>query len=101
MWADSRAAGVSEEDFWRCTPDELNALLASIAEREAARERAAALRAGLIASEVHNANRGNRTGGRFVYTGPPRQLTDYVKMPVQVVDGPTLRDLIHGWMRRN
>ena len=93
--------GVSEDDFWRCTPIELDALLDKIAERDEARERAAALRAALIAAEVHNANRVDGRGRRIGYRKPV-QPADYLResQEVQYVSGETLRGLVHDWLRK-
>lgn len=97
MWADARAAGISEDDFWRCTPEELNALLEKIGERDEARERAAALRAALIASEIHNAHRCNSSGKRILWRDTV-DIGDYLPQPVKYVDGEELRSIVHDWL---
>lgn len=51
------AAGVPDELYWRSTPVEVGALLDAMDERESRQERAAILRAGLVASAVYNVHR--------------------------------------------
>lgn len=51
------ASGVPDELYWRSTPLEVGALLDQIVDLESRRERAAALRAGLVASAVYNVHR--------------------------------------------
>jgi len=93
-------AGIPDDVFWESTITEIVALLEKIGEREEARERNAALRAGLIASEIYNANRVDSRGRSIAYRGPPRGAGDYVKQPVQNVDGETMRDLVRSWLRQ-
>lgn len=61
-------------------------------ERTEARERAATLRAGLVASAIYNVHR--KKGTR------PFAPEDFVKTPVQYVDGEELRDIVHSWLRK-
>lgn len=74
-------------------------MLEKIRDRDEARERAAALRAALIASEIHNANRINYKGQRIGYKDAV-EAADYLTgpKPVQYVDGEELRSIVHGWI---
>ena len=60
-WARAVAAGIPDDLYWRLTPPEARALLEALGEVEARRERASALRAGLVAAAIYNAQRAKRS----------------------------------------
>lgn len=91
---------MQDHEFWASTPREVGALLHAFADREEERERAATLRAALIAAEIHNAHRADSQGRRMLYKGQPVEPGDYLRQPVQYVDGETLRDIVHSWLRK-
>ena len=77
VWAQSVVAGVPDDLYWASTPAEVAELLDAIAERESRQEREAALRAGLVASEVRNTMRQKDSdrvwqAGDFVKKAPVR-----------------------------
>lgn len=67
MWATAIAAGVPNELFWEITPQEL----AEILKQKREQERAAYLRAGLVAATIVNVNR--KRGSRMV------QPSDFIR----------------------
>jgi hypothetical protein len=73
LWAQSVASGIPDELFWRLTPVEAGALINQLVELESRRERAARLRAGLIAATIMNTTP-RRKGDHKVY-----QPTDFWK----------------------
>jgi len=76
VWSRAMAAGVPDEVFWRLTPQELLAMF----ERKREAERAAFLRAGLVAATIVNVNR--RPGTRAVeaadFLQESRRAEDYM-----------------------
>lgn len=63
MWSAAIIAGIPEDLFWRCSPQELGALF----ERRREKDREAYLRAGLIAATIVNVQR--RKGAALVQPG--------------------------------
>jgi hypothetical protein len=76
--------------FWRSTPAEVGALLEAIAERDAARERAANLRAGLVAAAVYNVHR--RKGAQ------PIRPEDFLREEPKVLTPEEMEQMMDGWM---
>lgn len=91
-WARCVANGVADEVFWASTPLEVRVLVREVTETIKRRERAASLRAGLIAASIYNTTP-QKDGGKvwhpedFVYT-PPRELT-----------GPEMLEELRAWAR--
>lgn len=77
VWARALAAGVDDAVFWGSTPAEVRTLVGAEVERfqdiEESRQRAANLRAGVIAAEVYNSTPGRR--------GRAKRATDYFEYP--------------------
>jgi hypothetical protein len=90
-WASAIAAGVPDHLFWRLTPVELGSLLGKMAEVHEAEERAAVLRAGLVAATVHNVHR--RKGTRAA------KPSDYLKKPPAILDPSQMEAEMDAWAK--
>lgn len=84
LWAKAVAAGIPDELFWRCDIEELVLLLRAIHERDAAIERAANMRAGLIAAVIVNTNPYRKRGA------PTVKPADFFREPT--VDRMTIEE---------
>lgn len=85
--------------FWASTPQEVGALLSAIAEKREQEQRAAVLRAGLIASAVHNAHRADSQGRRYFHTGPAMQPGDYLRRDVRYLEPEEFAAELRAWAR--
>jgi hypothetical protein len=86
------AAGVPEDLYWRSTPYEVRMLIRALHDRRKQEDRAATLRAGMIAAAVYNVHR--RKGAR------PVKPTDFVREERKVVDPDTMVEILDGWRVR-
>jgi hypothetical protein len=57
MWAEALAAGIDDDTYWQCTPQETRLLFEAFGRRQSQLARAETLRAGLIAAAIYNVNR--------------------------------------------